>query len=452
MEKKSKTSAKPQATSDVYLFYGDEFLVKEQVNRLVDSMLEAPLRDTNLMIFDGGNLDLAALSSYLFTPSLFGGPRVLLVDQTTIFMSRSDHAKVMSKSLDSWRTGDKKSALRAFGQLLTVAGVRSQDLSGNSDWISEISDSIHIEDQETLSKIAQAFLEDGRTADLGDDDVVEELINATFPEGTALVFSAPGADKRKKLFKALEKRGHVTECAVRQEKYGTGLDRAFFDERVRETLHAAGKDISAAALNKMYARSGSEIRTLQSEVEKLIGYAGTRPTITENDVEALFSDFHQAAFFELNNVLRTGDITKCLPALHENLKIVAHPLQTLGSIATEFRRLMIAREMLFTIFKATWKPGMQYNSFAPIAKQVREENPGLTGKGKFKLLSMKEYPLFLYLRDAQKFPMDKLMSIMEKILQVDVKLKSSRLGSKAPQSLLEDLVFTICSPVQGARK
>jgi hypothetical protein len=114
---------------------------------------------------------------------------------------------------------------------------------------------------------------------------------------------------------------------------------------------------------------------------------------------------------------------------------------------------MVARELLFTVFKSTWKPRMQYNGFVSVAKQVRDENPELMGKGKFKLLSMKDYPLFLYLRDAQKFPMNKLMTIMEKVLEVDVKLKSTRLGSRSPQTLLEDLVFTICEPAQGkARK
>jgi DNA polymerase III subunit delta len=441
---KSKKLATPQDTSNLYLFYGDEFLVKEQVYSLIDNILDPGLRNTNLMIFDGGNLDISALSSHLFTPSLFGGSRVLLVDQTTIFMGRSDHGKVMNKSLDCWRAGDRNGALRAFGRLLSVSGVSTRDLTGNEDWITEISESVALEDRETLARIAEAFLEDGKTAVSGGEDFLEELINSTFPEGTVLVFSATSVDKKKKVFKALDKRGRIVECAVRQEKYGAGLDRDFFAGRVKETLQAAGKNISPAALNKMYARSGSEMRTLQSELDKLIGYVGTRAGITEADVDALFSDFHQAAFFELNNVLRTCDISKCLPALHENLKIVAHPLQTLGAIATEFRRLMIAREMLFTVFKSSWKPGMQYKGFVSVVQQVREDNPGLMGKGKFRLLSMKDYPLYLYLKDAQKFPMIKLMAIMEKILQVDIQLKSSRLGSKAPKTLLEDLVLTIC--------
>jgi hypothetical protein len=60
---------------------------------------------------------------------------------------------------------------------------------------------------------------------------------------------------------------------------------------------------------------------------------------------------------------------------------------------------------------------------------------------------MKDYPLYLYLRDAQKFPMEKLTRIMEAVLGADVLMKSSKLGAHAPRAILENLVLTICTPV-----
>ena len=66
---------------------------------------------------------------------------------------------------------------------------------------------------------------------------------------------------------------------------------------------------------------------------------------------------------------------------------MAHPLQTLAATANEFRRLMAAREMLFTVFRSYWKPGMSYQSFIPVIKRVRQEHPGMMDKGKFDLLS-----------------------------------------------------------------
>ncbi len=448
MKKKDSSSQRAETSGGVYLFFGDEFLVKEQVNKLVDDFLDSKLRATNLMIFDGVNLDAAGVSSHVRTPSLFGGWRVIVVEQTPLFMGRTDEGKLAIKAIELWKAGDRKAAFRAMGQLLNLAGLRSSDIQQDAEWATQmLGDSSRPEERVALARLAEAYLEEGRSVGAaGDQELIEDLVMSPLPEGTVLVFTAPAVDKRKKIFKTVEQKGHVIECTVQQEKYGTGMDKTFFEERVREVLSRAGKEIAPDALEKMYTRSGKEIRQLESELGKLVGYVGERRKITSLDVETLFSDFHEAAFFELNNVLRSADITRCLPALHENLKLVSHPLQTLGSIATEFRRLMVAREMLFTVFRSSWKRGMTYQSFLPVLKRVREENPGMMQKGKLNLFTMKEYPLYLYLRDAQKFPMEKLTRIMDAVLEADILMKSSRLGSQAPKAVLENLVMTICAP------
>jgi DNA polymerase III subunit delta len=451
MKKKASSSEGAKTLGGIYLFFGDEFLVKEQVNKLVDEFLDPKLRATNLMIFDGVSLDAAGLLSNVRTPSLFGGPRVIVIEQTTLFMGRTDERKLAAKAIEAWKAGERKAAFRAMGQLLNLAGLGPADIQHDPEWVNQIlGDSARPDEGATLVRLAEAFLEDGRAAGVtGDETLIEDLVLSPLPEETVLVFTAPAVDKRKKIFKTVEQEGHVVECSVQQEKYGTGLEKSFFEERVRDVLSRAGKEIAPEALEKMYSRSGREIRQLESELGKLVGYVGERRKITAPDVEALFSDFHEAAFFDLNNVLRTADIKKCLPALHENLKLVSHPLQTLASIATEFRRLMVAREMLFTVFRSSWKPGMTYQSFLPVLKRVREENPGMTQKGKFSLLVMKDYPLYLYLRDAQRFPMEKLTRIMEAVLEADVLMKSSKLGAHAPKAILENLVLTICTPADS---
>jgi DNA polymerase III subunit delta len=448
MKKKASSSERAETSDGIYLFFGDEFLVKERVNKLVDDFLDPKLRATNLIIFDGVNLDAAGVSSHVRTPSLFGGERVIVIEQTTLFMGRTDEGKLAVKAIESWKAGDRKVAFRAMGQLLNLAGLKSSDIQQDVDWTDQIlGNSAGPEERVALTRLAEAYLEGGRPSGAtGDQELIEDLVLSPLPEGTILVFTAPGVDKRKKIFKTVEEKGRVVECSVQQEKYGTALDKTFFEERVREVLSRSGKEIAPEALEKMYARSGIEIRRLESELGKLVGYVGERRKITSRDVETLFSDFHEAAFFELNNVLRTADLKRCLPALHENLKVVSHPLQTLAAMATEFRRLMVARELLFTVFRSSWKRGMTYQSFLPVLKKAREENPGLTQKGKLNLLAMKEYPLYLYLRDAQKFPMEKLTRIMEAILEADVMMKSSRLGSQAPKAVLENLVMIICAP------
>ncbi len=325
-----------------------------------------------------------------------------------------------------------------------------EDVKAGADWIHDITrDSSASDEKESLLKLAQTYIEEGPVSVPGaDENLMEELICSSFPEATTLIFTAPGADKRKKIFKAVEKHGRVIECVVREQKYGAGMERSFFNTRVKDALAHAGKEIDPQALEKMYARSGKEVRRLQSELEKLIGYVGGRQKITAADVDEIFADFHEAVFFDLINAVRSRDLSKSLRALHENLQNASHPLQILGAFASDFRKLMIARELLFTVFRPHWKPRMTYDAFVQVLNKVRAENPQLKGKGKFDLLSMKEYPLYFLLRDVQKFPMEKLTEIMEAILQADIMMKSSRVGSRSPAIILEELVLKICEPAR----
>lgn len=450
MKKQPSKSSSEESFSDLYLFFGDEFLVKEQVRQLVNGLLEADLRETNLVVIDGNNLDIGVLSNHLFTPSLFGGPRVILVDQTSIFMGRSDQKKLATKTLESWRSGDRKAAFRNLSQLLSVAGLEASQAAEDPDWTKEVlGESASADEREAIQAVLGSFLDEGRSVrTAGDEEAVAEIVSSRFPEGTVLIFTSPAVDKRKKVFKAVEKRGKVVEFAAREEKYGPGLDKDFFEGRVRDALAKSGKKISGDALHKMHSRSGKELRRLHGELEKLVAYVGDREQITVRDVEEVFSDFHEAAFYDLTNAIRTADLKKCMPALHDNLKMVDHPLQTLGAIAGEIRRLMAARELLFTKLRASWKPGMSYDRFRPVVQKVRQGEPAAAGKSKFNLLTMKDYPLYLLLRDAQKFQLEKLARIMEAILEADIMMKSSRVGYYAPGAILENLILTICSPAE----
>ena len=162
VKKKASSDITAEARDSLFLIYGDEFLVKEQVKRLTADLLEPEFKDTNLFVLDGSNLDLSLLSLHLFTPTLFGGSRMILVDQTTLFMGRSDQRKLVEKTVGAWKAGDKKGALRTLGQLLNLVGADSRDVENGSDWLPAVlGDSEGPEDREILSAAARALVEDG---------------------------------------------------------------------------------------------------------------------------------------------------------------------------------------------------------------------------------------------------------------------------------------------------
>ncbi len=451
MKKPAPGDAVRNGPAHLYLFFGDELLTKEQVDAVVSEFLEPELRATNLVVLDGTNLDLSELSSHLYTPSLFGARRIVVVDQTPLFIGKVDKKKLLDKILTNWKRNDSKGAHRALGHLLSVVGLEIRDLSSGDEWLDEIfGGSSEARETETLRRVAESFLESGAaTPPRAGEALIEELLQSGLPEDAALIFTTPVVDKRKRLFKMFEKRGRVVDCSVREEKFGSAMEKGFFEDRVKDILGRSGKRVSSSALALMYKRSGKEMRRLNSELEKLIAYLGEREEVTPSDVEAVFSDFHQAAYFELSRALRTGNLSSCLLALHENLKIVDHPLQTLAGIANEFRRLLVARELLFTVFRPHWRRGITYQQFQPILRRVLEERPELKGKSSLNILNMKEYAVYNYLLDAQRFPMEKLVSIMEAILEADLMMKSTRIGSTSPSTIVENLVLKICDRSQG---
>ncbi|MBD3397464.1 DNA polymerase III subunit delta, partial [Candidatus Micrarchaeota archaeon] len=278
-----------------------------------------------------------------------------------------------------------------------------------------------------------------------EEKALEELLESGVPDGTVLIFTTESVDKRKKIYKKFDKHGRVIELEVRKERYSPGMDKGFFKEQLTEILSRHGKEIEANALDAVYKRTGTDMRQFYAEVEKLVGYSGARKKITVKDVESIYADFHEIAFFDLNKAIRSGDIKASLIALRDNLSVSEHPLQTLGMIANEFRRLILARELLFTSFKKRWKPNMTYNEFKAAANDVKREVSPRKNLGRLDPISMKEYALYNYMKDAQRFQMATLIQIMEMILETDMQLKGAKGGGGDPEMMVERLVMNICA-------
>lgn len=446
MEHRIIKQAKEKGPEHFYLFAGDDYMTKELARDLINAYLKEGDQSYNLIQMEGQNLDIAELRSTALTSSLFGKERVILVERVTIFARKSDTSKFISKLINAWLANKRKTAFRALSQILTANDISAEDIADDTELASRILNVDKESDEARIvGAVAAAMLADGESIGLAQDEAsLEELFNSQLPEGTVIIFTAESVDKRKKLFKKITEKGVFVELEALKERYSASLDRDFFDKRVRETLNQADKKISKQALEEMHKRSGSDIRRLNGEIQKLIRYTGDKKEIDKNDVEEVFSDFHETQFFELNRVIRTAEIEKCLPALHASLENSEHPLQALGSIANEFRRLIIARELLFTVFRDTWKPNISFNSMAPLIKEAKGSMEKRKKLGKLDPSSMKEYAIYSYMKDAQRFPLASLISIMEEILKADEEIKSAKIGSNHPEIILESLVVKVC--------
>ena len=76
-----------------YLLYGEEeYLVSENLTKILDIIIPPSDRDFGLFYLDGENTDIDSLIEHILTPSLFGERKVIMVKDTTLFSSREDLA------------------------------------------------------------------------------------------------------------------------------------------------------------------------------------------------------------------------------------------------------------------------------------------------------------------------------------------------------------------------
>jgi len=439
------TEEKSSLERPIYLLYGDEFLVKEELNRIVEGVLEAGLRKTNLIVLSGADLDEGEFFSLVATPSLFGDPRVIVVEDTTLFSSPKDARRLASRVADAAHSGDKKILLRYMGQLLRLLGVRSPEVIRGDEWLDAISmDGLPSGAREVLRQAAREWLQsrqklDGPPA----ETLVEDLVHRSTPEGTRVVFTAETVDIKKPSFRLVQERGHVRECVAQREKFVTRLNREYFDNRVKAILSESGKTISREALARMYELAGIDLRRLQGELNKLLNYIGSKRHIDKADVDNVFEDFHGVEFFELSAAIRTGDIHKCLKALHEHLRIVAHPLQTLSAITGEVRRLLIAKELREQIFRDAWQPGLSFSRFKSLLASQASKTASPDAAAQIAKTHMKPYSLYVSIEASEKYSETRLLATLEDLLSADIILKSSRLGRYGAQAILENVLFRL---------
>ena len=165
------------------------------------------------------------------------------------------------------------------------------------------------------------FLGDERTAS---SSAVTEALGSLATElkefnwqGVRLVISAGKVDKRRSLYKTVEKAGSVQLFA------GWSIDqKGWMDEAemwASKQLKTLGKQVTDQALGELITRVGPNARALASEVEKLSLHAGDRPEVTLADVEAIATRNKQSRAFALADALGDRNLPRLMKCLDEEL-------------------------------------------------------------------------------------------------------------------------------------
>ena len=177
---------------------------------------------------------------------------------------------------------------------------------------------------------------------------------------SVMIFNAADLDKRRLLTKALFDSCLVVECPALKD--GEAM------KWVRDRLKALKITADNEALSDLIMLVGTDVQTLQSELDKLASAAGDSKRITLAMVEDLIGHSRELSNFELGDHLMSRNPKAAVETLHRLLEGGAEPLMLIGVLASNFHRLALAKEALnrgsaADVFKTVPMPFFKRDAF-----------------------------------------------------------------------------------------
>ncbi|MCI9120971.1 MAG: DNA polymerase III subunit delta [Oscillibacter sp.] len=141
----------------------------------------------------------------------------------------------------------------------------------------------------------------------------------------------------KKLWKALET--YVETVAFQP------LDNASLLDWIGREFRSRGKDVDRRTAEHLVFTCGSLMTGLVQEIEKAAAYA-KGPAVTRKDIDAVAAPVLSAEVFRLSDAVLQGNHNQAAVILGDLLKMQTEPIQILGALGSQIRRLWAARTAL----------------------------------------------------------------------------------------------------------
>lgn len=293
---------------------------------------------------------------------------------------------------------------------------------------------------------------------------LSSIIASGIPDNHYLLLTVPGADKRKKIYKSLQKNGLAIDCSVPQ-----GSRKADLDEQHRVLLSVAGQILKKAdkTMNRqtftlLADQTGFNIDLLVQNLKKLIAYTGTRTAIESTDIKRVIQRDKKDPIFNLTNAFMDKDAGQCLRYLDSLLNEGYHLLQILKSLENQIRKLLMAKAAARTFSGALNFGAMNFNTFrqsvlpgivkhdAIIKETAQHPSAQWSAESKKKknpselLLApnpKNAYPVFQLFLKSARFSYHELQDLITYLSDLDSRLKSSSVDIR---TLIEQMILRTC--------
>jgi len=329
-----------------------------------------------------------------------------------IYQKWSDELGGMDHEILDATATNSGDALKIIGRLREALQTLPFFGSGKAVWLRDCN---FLGDERAASALAVTE----NLAELG-----EELKTFAW-QNVRLLISAGKVDKRKSFYKTLDKTGTVENFAAWSVDDKDWVARA--ETAAVTAFRERKKDISDEALGELVSRVGPNARQLETEVEKLSLYTGTRAKIEFADVAAICSRNKSARAFALGDALGDRDLPRLLRRLDEELwemkfDKARSEIGLLYGLIGKVRAMLLLKEML----NEGWiKPEADYNRFKTQLERVPAEK--LPADKRFNPLALNPYILYKALPQAKKYSQSELIRAMDLLLKCNLRLVSSGL-------------------------
>ncbi|ADH87164.1 DNA polymerase III subunit delta [Desulfurivibrio alkaliphilus] len=447
-----------------YLLVGERFLCREAAAAIEAALLpDERQRQNQLTIIDGDKEEPGKTLARLRTYSLFTGRQVTKVVDSRLLYSKTVAKTLWEKAQEARGSENRRETERHLKAMLGLAGLAP--VAWHRDHLAEISASqwqkLFGFAKPADTAWAGEFLstDDDRPPAAAKGDAGEELMSALeagLPPGKVLLLLAETADKRKKLYKYLEKKAVIVDLGIDSGSSAPARKEqaALLKNLIHETLAGFNKKIRPDALELLLERVGFHPVAVVMEAEKLALYLDEQETIGRREVAELVGRTREEAIFELSEAFTGGRLEKSISILERLQQGGMHPLAILGGLRNHVRKLLLARAVQDQAGRpcdsSLAYPAFQKN-YLPQVKKAWEEQAdqttpaeAFTWPGSFPTHPYALYQLFL---QAGRLSSRQLQELLRALLVAEHRLKGSGLPEDA---VLSALLFAARQPATGA--
>ena len=254
-----------------------------------------------------------------------------------------------------------------------------------------------------------------------------DTLKRGLPPGVQLLISAIGCDKRRTLYKTIEKLGAVKLFEVPEA--GKTAGEKEISTFINSRLSGYGKKMDPGAMERFRILVAPEFREIANELEKLDLYVGNRSTISEADVRAICSASRQAIIWDLTDALGARNLPGSIAALQNLLHGGESPLGIVMMLVAQFRLMLLARDLMVRKVLIPQPPpngGFAYfQGFQNLSEQETAHFP----RGKNDALP-NGWRLYRCALAAKNFSTDELIEAMDILTEANRLLVSTQLDDR----------------------